>query len=151
MTQLSIWSITTCHASNFYNTIPNIPFTPIRYTALLLNIDILYVPDTSTKETPYTLISCTSNDSNQSLAGRQVAHMLSDKSNSIPVIHLVNVNSNHFQSLVLHNSEPDNTLSRVTGMDTYADDDGIYPHRSRKKTRHFQILFLPKIIYFKNI
>ena len=48
--------------------------------------------------------------------------MLSDNSNSIPVIRLANVDSNHFQSLVLRNSEPDNTLSRVTGLDTtYAD------------------------------
>ena len=48
----------------------------IRCTALLLNIDILYVSDTSTKETPFSLISCTSNDSNQLLEGRQLAHML---------------------------------------------------------------------------
>ena len=94
----------------------------IRCTALLLNIDILYVSDTSTKQTPFSLISCTSNDSNQLLEGRQLAHMLSDNSNSIPVIRLANVDSNHFQSLVLRNSEPNNTLSRVTGLDsTYAD------------------------------
>ena len=90
----------------------------IRCTALLLNIDILYVSDTSTTETPFSLISCTSNDSNQLLGGRQLAHMLSDNSNSIPVIRLANVDSNHFQSLVLRNSEPNNTLSRVTGLDT---------------------------------
>ena len=61
--------------------------------------------DTSTKDTPYTLLSYTSNDCNELLEERKVAHILSDNSNSIPVIRLANVDSNHFQSLVLHNSE----------------------------------------------
>ena len=81
----------------------------IRATAIMLNVNILVTSENNTQDRPYTLISCLPDESHNVSGERQVTQMLTDGNDTGVLIGLGSINSDHFQSLIVNDTDQHTT------------------------------------------